>query len=96
MTSLICTLTLALALTPSSSLFLITPVSPFSVKTMIISFYKEIKRGGTDSTPPNCSELHVKYVVPYQSVPQKMMPQILQTIIMELSTILKEKSCNLF
>lgn len=49
------------------------------------------------SAPSDCSELRVKYSVPYQSVFQKKMLQILQTIIMESSAILIEKkSCNLF
>lgn len=114
MIGLICTLTLALALTSSSSFFLIPPVSPFSVKTTISSFYKKKLKGGGGwgghliypeglscflnelSAPPDCSALQVKYLAPYQSVFQKKMPQILQSIIMELSTTLKAKSCNLF
>lgn len=47
------------------------------------------------SALPDCLEQHVKYLIPYQSVFQKMMPQILQTIIMESSTTLEE-SCNQF
>lgn len=46
------------------------------------------------STPLGCSELHVKYLVPCQSEFQKM-PQTLQTIL-DSSTSLKKKSCNLF